>query len=33
MIVPLLSARIRTNVARFEAGQPFEGVVDPHAGY
>jgi phosphoglycerate dehydrogenase-like enzyme len=33
MILPPLSARITTNVARFEAGQPFEGVVDPHAGY
>lgn len=33
MILPLLTARISTNVARFESGQPFEGVVDPHAGY
>ena len=33
MVVPLLSERIRVNVARFAAGQPLEGVVDPEAGY
>lgn len=33
MVLPPLSARITANVAHFEAGEPFEGVVDPHAGY
>ncbi len=33
MVLPLLSERIRTNVARFATGQPLEGVVDPAAGY
>jgi phosphoglycerate dehydrogenase-like enzyme len=33
MVVPLLSARITANVAHFEAGEPLEGLVDPHAGY
>jgi phosphoglycerate dehydrogenase-like enzyme len=33
MVLPPLAERIRTNVARFEAGEPFVGVVDPHAGY
>ncbi len=33
MVMPPLTERIRTNVARFVAGEPFEGLVDPHAGY
>lgn len=33
MIVPLLAERIRANVAHFAAGEPLDGVVDPHAGY
>jgi phosphoglycerate dehydrogenase-like enzyme len=33
MIRPLLGARIRDNVARFMAGRPLEGVIDPVAGY
>jgi len=33
MVRPLLAARIRTNVARFAAGEPLEGLVDPVAGY
>ena len=33
MIMPLLAARIRANVAHFAAGEPLEGVVDPAAGY
>jgi phosphoglycerate dehydrogenase-like enzyme len=33
MVVPLLAERIRTNVARFAAGEPLVGVVDPRAGY
>jgi phosphoglycerate dehydrogenase-like enzyme len=33
MIVPLLSERITTNVARFVAGQPLVGLVDVQAGY
>jgi phosphoglycerate dehydrogenase-like enzyme len=33
MIVPLLSERIRSNVAHFVAGEPLEGLVDPSAGY
>ena len=33
MVVPLLSERIRVNVARFASGEPLEGVVDPEAGY
>jgi phosphoglycerate dehydrogenase-like enzyme len=33
MVLPPLTARITANVAHFEAGEPFEGVVDPHAGY
>lgn len=33
MIVPLLCARIRANVAHFTAGEPLEGPVDPAAGY
>lgn len=33
MVMPPLIDRIRTNVARFVAGEPFEGLVDPHAGY
>jgi phosphoglycerate dehydrogenase-like enzyme len=33
MIVPLLSERIRANVAHFVAGEALEGVVDPVEGY
>ena len=33
MVLPPLVERIRTNVARFVAGDPLVGVVDPHAGY
>jgi len=33
MIVPLLAARIRANVAHFVAGEPLEGSVDPLSGY
>jgi phosphoglycerate dehydrogenase-like enzyme len=33
MIRPLLAHRIRTNVVRFAAGEPLEGLVDPDAGY
>jgi phosphoglycerate dehydrogenase-like enzyme len=33
MIRPLLAERIRTNVARFAAGQELVGMVDPDAGY
>ena len=33
MIVPLLAARIRANVAHFVAGEPLEGSVDPASGY
>lgn len=33
MVLPPLAERIRTNVARFIAGEPLLGVVDPHAGY
>ncbi len=33
MVEPLLSDRIRRNVAHFAAGEPLEGVVDPRAGY
>jgi phosphoglycerate dehydrogenase-like enzyme len=33
MRMPLLSSRIRANVAHFAAGEPLEGLVDPHAGY
>jgi phosphoglycerate dehydrogenase-like enzyme len=33
MVVPLLAARIRTNVERLAAGDPMVGVVDPVAGY
>lgn len=33
MVLPPLVERIRTNVARFVAGEPLVGVVDPHAGY
>jgi phosphoglycerate dehydrogenase-like enzyme len=33
MVLPHLSLRIRTNVARFAAGADLEGVVDPRAGY
>jgi phosphoglycerate dehydrogenase-like enzyme len=33
MVERLLAARIRDNVARFAAGQPLAGLVDPAAGY
>ncbi|MGO9028133.1 MAG: D-isomer specific 2-hydroxyacid dehydrogenase family protein [Acidimicrobiales bacterium] len=33
MIQPRLAERIRTNVARFAAGEPLVGSVDPEAGY
>jgi phosphoglycerate dehydrogenase-like enzyme len=33
MIMKPLAARIRVNVARFAAGEPLEGQVDPLAGY
>jgi phosphoglycerate dehydrogenase-like enzyme len=33
MVKPLLADRIRTNVARFGAGQTLVGLVDPGAGY
>lgn len=33
MATPLLSARITANVARFAAGQPLIGLVDPALGY
>jgi phosphoglycerate dehydrogenase-like enzyme len=33
MIVPLLARRIRDNVARFAAGEPLVGQVDPALGY
>jgi phosphoglycerate dehydrogenase-like enzyme len=33
MIMPLLAERVRVNVARFAAGEPLVGLVDPAAGY
>jgi phosphoglycerate dehydrogenase-like enzyme len=33
MMDRLLAVRIRDNVARFAAGEPLEGVIDPAAGY
>lgn len=33
MALPALAARLRENVARFAAGEPLVGVVDPRAGY
>jgi len=33
MVLPSLAERIRENVARFAAGQPLVGLVDPDAGY
>ena len=33
MAVPLLSARVRDNVARYVAGEPLVGLVDTAAGY
>ncbi|MHB8504432.1 MAG: D-isomer specific 2-hydroxyacid dehydrogenase family protein [Acidimicrobiales bacterium] len=33
MVRPLLAERITTNVARFGAGEPLVGLVDPAAGY
>jgi phosphoglycerate dehydrogenase-like enzyme len=33
MVMPLLADRIRTNVARFAAGDTLVGLVDPDAGY
>ncbi|MDQ2725394.1 MAG: D-isomer specific 2-hydroxyacid dehydrogenase family protein [Actinomycetota bacterium] len=31
--IPLLAGRVRRNVAHLVAGEPFEGLVDPSAGY
>jgi phosphoglycerate dehydrogenase-like enzyme len=31
--IPLLAGRVRRNVAHLVAGEPFEGLVDVHAGY
>jgi phosphoglycerate dehydrogenase-like enzyme len=33
MVLPLLAERICTNVARFAAGKPLVGLVDPQVGY
>ena len=33
MVLPRLAARIQENVARFAAGQPLVGPVDPEQGY
>lgn len=33
MVLPLLAERIRTNVARFIAGESLVGVIDANAGY
>jgi phosphoglycerate dehydrogenase-like enzyme len=33
MIRAMLAVRIRDNVAKFAAGEPLEGVIDPQAGY
>ncbi len=33
MAIPVLSGRITTNVRRFAAGEPLEGVIDPVLGY
>ncbi len=33
MVDHMLAARVRDNVARFAAGQPLAGLVDPAAGY
>jgi hypothetical protein len=33
MVRPLLAGRIRTNVGRWVAGQPLDGLVDATAGY
>jgi phosphoglycerate dehydrogenase-like enzyme len=33
MAIPVLSGRITTNVRRFAAGEPLEGVIDPDLGY
>ncbi|HET7415880.1 MAG TPA: D-isomer specific 2-hydroxyacid dehydrogenase family protein [Arthrobacter sp.] len=33
MVRPLISARIRTNVARWAAGEDLEGLIDVEAGY
>jgi len=33
MAVPLLAERIRENVARYVAGEPLVGLVDPRSGY
>ena len=33
MVQPLLAHRIAVNVARFAAGQPLEGLIDPALGY
>jgi len=33
MVIPMLAARVRDNVALFAAGRTLEGLVDPAAGY
>jgi hypothetical protein len=33
MVERMLAHRIRQNVARFAAGEPLIGLVDPAAGY
>ncbi len=33
VVTPMLAARIATNVGRFAAGQPLDGLIDPAAGY
>ena len=33
VVTELLARRIATNVSRFAAGEPLEGLVDPDAGY
>jgi phosphoglycerate dehydrogenase-like enzyme len=33
MGLPLITERVRTNVARFAAGEPLEGLIDVDLGY
>ena len=33
MTEALLASRVKENVARFTAGEPLAGLVDPAAGY
>jgi hypothetical protein len=33
MAEPLFAERVRTNVERYQRGQPLAGVVDPALGY